>query len=45
VFLGWSYHGDVGRWDGIARIGRFDGKIDMIRRQAGDFTARIELPR
>ena len=37
------YYGDVGRYDGIARIGRFDGSVGVIKNQTGDFRARIEL--
>ena len=37
------YYGDVGYFDGIMRIGQFDGSVDVIERQAGDFTATIEL--
>lgn len=37
------YYGDVGYFTGIVRIGQFDGNIDAITSQAGDFTARIEL--
>ncbi len=37
------YYGDVGYWDGIVRIGRFDGNMDVIQGQTGDFTATIEL--
>jgi hypothetical protein len=37
------YYGDVGYFNGIVRIGQFDGSMDAIARQTGDFTARIEL--
>jgi hypothetical protein len=37
------YYGDVGYFSGIVRIGLFDGNMDAISSQAGDFTARIEL--
>jgi hypothetical protein len=37
------YTTDVGRFDGIARIGRFDGSIAAIRNRKSDFVARIEL--
>ena len=37
------YYGDVGYFSGIVRIGQFDGKMDAITGQSGDFTARIEL--
>ena len=37
------YYGDVGYFNGIVRIGQFDGSMDAITSQTGDFTARIEL--
>ena len=37
------YYGDVGYFNGIVRIGQFDGNMDDISNQTGDFTARIEL--
>ncbi|WP_308113630.1 cyclophilin-like fold protein [Arthrobacter sp. ISL-30] len=37
------YYGDVGYWNGIARIGEFDSSMDVIKDQTGDFRARIEL--
>lgn len=37
------YYGDVGYFTGIVRIGQFDGSMDAITSQTGDFTARIEL--
>lgn len=37
------YDGDVGYFNGIVRIGQFDGNMDAISSQTGDFTARIEL--
>jgi len=37
------YYGDVGYFNGIVRIGQFDGTMDTISSQAGDFTAKIEL--
>lgn len=37
------YYGDVGYWDGIARIGTFDSPTDLFANQTGDFTATIEL--
>jgi hypothetical protein len=37
------YYGDVGYFNGIVRIGQFDGNMDAITSQSGDFTARIEL--
>jgi hypothetical protein len=37
------YYGDVGYFNGIVRIGQFDGNIDAITSQTGDFPATIEL--
>jgi hypothetical protein len=37
------YYGDVSYWDGIARIGRIDGDVNLIAEQSGDFTATLEL--
>jgi hypothetical protein len=37
------YYDDVGYFNGIVRIGQFDGNMDAISSQTGDFTARIEL--
>ena len=37
------YYGDVGYFNGIVRIGQFDGNMDAIMSQTGDFTVRIEL--
>jgi len=37
------YYGDVGYFNGIMRIGQFDGSLDAIANQTGEFTARIEL--
>lgn len=37
------YYDDVGYFSGIVRIGQFDGSVDAIESQPGDFTARIEL--
>ena len=37
------YYDDVGYFTGIVRIGQFDGSVDAIARQSGDFPARIEL--
>lgn len=34
---------DVGYFTGIVRIGQFDGSLDAIVSQTGDFTAKIEL--
>ncbi|WP_129287462.1 cyclophilin-like fold protein [Streptomyces sp. GZWMJZ-114] len=36
------YYGDVGRWDGIARIGRIHGDLSAISDQTDDFTATLE---
>ena len=36
------YYDDVGYFTGIVRIGQFDGSMDAIVRETGDFTARIE---
>lgn len=36
------YYDDVGYFPGIVRIGQFDGSMDMIMSQTGDFTATIE---
>ncbi|MEU5046871.1 cyclophilin-like fold protein [Streptomyces griseorubiginosus] len=37
------YYGDVGYYDGILRIGQFEGDMDAIANQADGFTARVEL--
>lgn len=37
------YYDDVGYFTGIVRIGQFDGTMEAITSQTGDFTARIEL--
>jgi hypothetical protein len=37
------YYDDVGYFTGIVRIGQFDGDMDAITSQTGNFTARIEL--
>jgi hypothetical protein len=37
------YYGDVGYFNGIVRIGQFDGNMDAITSQTGDFAAKIEL--
>jgi hypothetical protein len=39
------YYTNVGRFEGIARIGRFDGGVAGIKSRKSDFTARIELAR
>ena len=36
------YYGDVGYWNGIVRIGRFDTAMDLIERQDDDFQVTIE---
>ncbi len=36
------YYGDVGPFDGIVRIGRFDGDVDAIEGRREDFEATIE---
>jgi hypothetical protein len=36
------YYGDVGFWNGIVRIGHFDGDMNAIERQRQDFDATIE---
>jgi NAD(P)-dependent dehydrogenase (short-subunit alcohol dehydrogenase family) len=37
------YYGDVGYFSGFVRIGRFDGDVDAIADQTGDFAATLEL--
>lgn len=37
------YYDDVGYWDGIVRLGVFDGDMDVIRNLTGTFTATVEL--
>jgi len=37
------YYDDVGYFNGIVRLGQFDGTMEAITSQTGDFTARIEL--
>jgi hypothetical protein len=37
------YYDDVGYFNGIVRIGQFDGSVEAIANQRGDFPARIEL--
>ena len=37
------YYDDVGYFTGIVRIGQFDGSMDAISSQTGNFSARIEL--
>lgn len=36
------YYGDVGYFDGIIRIGRFDTDIDVIRDQSDGFSVTVE---
>jgi hypothetical protein len=36
------YYGDVGFWNGIVRIGEFDGEMDAIERQSDDFSVTTE---
>jgi len=36
------YYGDVGYWDGIVRIGRFDDDIELIQRQPDSFEVTID---
>jgi hypothetical protein len=36
------YYGDVGFWNGIVRIGEFDGEMDAIERQSDDFSVTLE---
>ncbi len=36
------YYDDVDYFTGIVRLGQFDGSMDAIVRETGDFTARIE---
>ena len=37
------YTSDVGYFNGIVRIGQFDGNVDAITNQTHDFAVRIEL--
>jgi hypothetical protein len=37
------YYGDVGYWNGIVRIGRFDTAMELIEKQPDNFQVRIEL--
>jgi hypothetical protein len=39
------YYSDVGYFTGIVRIGQFDGDMDTITRQTGEFSVRIERAR
>ena len=36
------YYGDVGYWNGIVRIGRFDTTMELIEHQADNFQVTIE---
>jgi hypothetical protein len=36
------YYGDVGYWNGIVRIGRFDATMELIQHQADNFQVTIE---
>jgi hypothetical protein len=36
------YYGDVGYWNGIVRIGRFDNTMELIEHQADNFQVTIE---
>ena len=36
------YYGEVGYWNGIVRIGRFDTAMDLIERQDDDFQVTID---
>ncbi len=36
------YYGDVGYWNGIVRIGRFDTTMELIEYQADNFQVTIE---
>jgi hypothetical protein len=36
------YYGDVGYWDGIVRIGRFDTTMELIEHQNDNFQVTIE---
>jgi hypothetical protein len=36
------YYGDVGYWNGIVRIGRFDTTMELIEHQADNFKVTIE---
>jgi hypothetical protein len=36
------YYGDVGYWEGIVRIGRFDSTMELIERQDDNFPVTIE---
>jgi hypothetical protein len=36
------YYGDVGYWNGIVRIGRFDTPMELVEDQADNFQVTIE---
>jgi hypothetical protein len=36
------YYGDVGYWNGIVRIGRFDTSMEQVEHQADNFPVTIE---
>jgi hypothetical protein len=36
------YYGDVGHWNGIVRIGRFDTTMELIKHQGDNFQVTIE---
>ena len=36
------YYGDVGYWNGIVRIGRFDSTMELIEHQDDNFRVTIE---
>ena len=36
------YYGDVGYWNGIVRIGRFDTSMELIEHQVDSFQVNIE---
>jgi Cyclophilin-like family len=36
------YYGDVGYWNGIVRVGRFDTTMELIEHQADNFKIKIE---
>jgi hypothetical protein len=37
------YYGDVGYFPGIVRLGQFDGSVDAVQNQTGEFAATVEL--
>ena len=39
------YYGDVGFWNGIVRIGRFDGALNAVERHRDDFRVVVERAR